>query len=207
MSVSLALGILLFGGMTYLGAYLKTRWGLSYAAIGLVLGVYGLTTLVVARSQTWVARRISEPNRFLLGALASCSAFGGIALIPVWELTPVSMLLLGIGVAGVVSAQDDGEHSGAHASMHGGAHGGAHPDGDLVFFLSAEGHRYSKSARQPAPDLNEDAALASDIVLSMTRGKFRLFAEYLLTSEEHDLERSGSEKQDVRHDHQQVEAA
>jgi hypothetical protein len=91
-------------------------------------------------------------------------------------------LIAGVAVQ-AASAQDDAT---GRAEGHAGH---AHPNGDLVFFASAEAHRYSRSASQPAPDLNEDAAVAADIVLALTRGKYRLFGEYLFTSEEHDLER------------------
>lgn len=61
------------------------------------------------------------------------------------------------------------------------------PGKELVLFLSSEASHISSSA--PASALNEDASLSADIVLALTRDRFRLFGEYLLTTEEHDLER------------------
>jgi len=61
------------------------------------------------------------------------------------------------------------------------------PGKELVVFLSAEAHNISSSGSTET--LNEDAWFAADIVLALTRDRFRLFGEYLLTTEEHDLER------------------
>lgn len=77
---------------------------------------------------------------------------------------------------------------GAHAQTppeHSSDHG--HPDKELVLFVSGEAHHISSSRSTSA--LNEDAWLSADIVLALTRDRFRLFGEYLLSAEEHDLER------------------
>jgi hypothetical protein len=62
-----------------------------------------------------------------------------------------------------------------------------HSASELVFFLSAEGHRLSDSASGITP--HEDASPAADIVLAIKRGKFRLFGEYLLSPRDHEMER------------------
>lgn len=80
-----------------------------------------------------------------------------------------------IAAAGAAHAQAPSEHDHAH------------PERELVFFLSAEAHHLSASRSTSA--LNEDAWLSGDIVLALTRDRFRLFGEYLLSAEEHDLER------------------
>jgi hypothetical protein len=61
------------------------------------------------------------------------------------------------------------------------------PGKELVLFLSSEAHHISSSGSSEA--LNEDAWFAADIVLALTRDRFRLFGEYLVSPEEHDLER------------------
>lgn len=93
-----AQGVLFFGGMTYLGAYLHERWGLSYAAVGLCLGVYGLTMILAARLLPWFARRLDEPRRFLSGAIASGLGYVGLGLMPTWEGATCTLILLGIGL-------------------------------------------------------------------------------------------------------------
>ncbi|MGE3270278.1 MAG: MFS transporter, partial [Chloroflexota bacterium] len=96
-------GMLLMGGMTYLGAYLRDRWGLSYVAIGLCLGVYGLALVVSGRILPWAARRIPEPGRFVFGGLASAAGYLLIALAPGWELATLMLVLLGFGWTGAHS--------------------------------------------------------------------------------------------------------
>lgn len=66
-------------------------------------------------------------------------------------------------------------------------HGGSHPSGELVLFASLEGHEFSTPAS--ANQLNEDANAIGDAVFAINRGRFRLFGEYQLSDEEHDLER------------------
>jgi hypothetical protein len=62
-----------------------------------------------------------------------------------------------------------------------------HQEKELVLFVSGEAHHISSSRSTDA--LNEDAWFSADIVLALTRDRFRLFGEYLLSAEEHDLER------------------
>ncbi|MGE3909688.1 MAG: MFS transporter [Chloroflexota bacterium] len=93
-------GMLLMGGMTYLGAYLRDRWGLSYVAIGLCLGVYGLALVISGRILPWAARRVPEPGRFVFGGLASAAGYLLIALAPDWELATLTLVLLGFGWTG-----------------------------------------------------------------------------------------------------------
>lgn len=62
-----------------------------------------------------------------------------------------------------------------------------HPSSEFVLFASAEGHSFSSPAS--ANQLNEDANVIGDAVFAINRGRFRLFGEYQLSDEEHDLER------------------
>lgn len=93
-------GMLLFGGMTYLGAYLRDEWGLSYVAIGLCLGVYGAALVVSGRLLPWFARKVSEPGRFLFGGLANVVGYALLAATPSWEIATVLLIVLGFGFTG-----------------------------------------------------------------------------------------------------------
>lgn len=66
----------------------------------------------------------------------------------------------------------------------------AHHDhgGEMLLFTSAVAHRYSP--RTSAPLLKEDAPFAADLVLSLgSEKRWRLFGEFLASTEEHDVER------------------
>lgn len=62
-----------------------------------------------------------------------------------------------------------------------------HPSSEFVLFASAEGHSFSSPAS--ANELNEDANAIGDAVFAINRGRFRLFGEFQLSNQEHDLER------------------
>lgn len=96
-------GMLLMGGMTYLGAYLRDRWSLSYVAIGLCLGVYGIALVVSGRMLPWFAGRVPEPGRFLFGGLVSALGYALMGLVASWELATVMLVLLGFGWTGAHS--------------------------------------------------------------------------------------------------------
>ncbi|MCC7372028.1 MAG: MFS transporter [Chloroflexi bacterium] len=93
-------GMLLMGGMTFLGAYLRDRWGLSYVAIGLCLGVYGAALVLSGKLLPWAARRFGESSRFVFGGVSSALGYLLISLVPSWEVATVMLILLGFGWTG-----------------------------------------------------------------------------------------------------------
>jgi len=93
-----------------------------------------------------------------------------------WTLV---VMLASVACVGTAHADDmDG---------YGHMHGDSHPSSELVLFASLEGHEFSAPAS--ANQLNEDATAIGDAVFAINRGRFRLFGEYQLSDEEHDLER------------------
>ncbi|MBS0387108.1 MAG: hypothetical protein JSR15_01410 [Proteobacteria bacterium] len=91
----------------------------------------------------------------------------------------VVAILAGLLCAGVAYADDMDGYDHVHA--------GSHPSSEFVLFASLEGHEFSAPAS--ANQLNEDANAIGDAVFAINRGRFRLFGEYQLSDEEHDLER------------------
>ena len=90
----------------------------------------------------------------------------------------LATLLLACGAAVPAwAAEPEGDHGSGHV----------HPATSLLFFASAEAHRFKPGT--PTRDVNEDVPLAADIVLTVSRDRFRVFGEFLLSREEHDLER------------------
>jgi predicted MFS family arabinose efflux permease len=96
-------GGLLFGGLTYLGAFLRDGWGLPYPTIGLVLAAYGAASVIGSRLLPWYARRVSEPRRFLSGMLVTAAGYLAVALLPAWEPFGVVMFVLGLAFIGAHS--------------------------------------------------------------------------------------------------------
>lgn len=89
------------------------------------------------------------------------------------------LALIGSLCAFTVFADDPGYRDHRHPDSH--------PSSEFVVFASAEAHNFSTPAS--ASELNEDANVIGDAVFAYNRGRFRLFGEYQLSSEEHDLER------------------
>jgi len=98
-------------------------------------------------------------------------------LAALWRPVTASLVVCWSTYAGCVCAQAADEHATRHEQ----------PAKELVVFVTTEAHHISSDAS--AATLNEDAWFAADIVLALTRDRFRLFGEFLLTSEERDLER------------------
>jgi hypothetical protein len=61
------------------------------------------------------------------------------------------------------------------------------PSSEFVLFVSAEAHHFTEAASNG--ELNEDAPLIGDAVFAVNHDRFRLFGEFQLSREEHDLER------------------
>ena len=93
-------GIFVTGGFTYLGAFLRARFGISYLAIGLILACYAGGTLLTSR---YVLRRrllcLSERQLIVAGGI--CLGGGFLSLWPLGTplLAPLPILLMGVGFA------------------------------------------------------------------------------------------------------------
>jgi len=96
--------------------------------------------------------------------------------LPVLARRLSTLLLAGCTLAASGAEPDEG-----HAAGH------VHPATSLLFFASAEAHRFTP--RTPGRAVNEDVPLAADIVMTVSRDRFRVFGEFLVNREEHDLER------------------
>src|SRR4051812_30823594 len=72
-------------------------------------------------------------------------------------------------------------------SYHEHQHDDSRLSSEFVVFTSAEAHYFSTP--MSTAQLNEDASLQADAVFAFNWKRFRMFGEYLLSSEEHDLER------------------
>jgi len=76
----------------------------------------------------------------------------------------------------------------AHAVDGGDHHNmSSQPSSEFVLFVSAEAHHFTEAASNG--ELNEDAPLIGDAVFAVNHDRFRLFGEFQLSKEEHDLER------------------
>jgi predicted MFS family arabinose efflux permease len=97
-------GFLLWGPVTYLGAYAAARYGLNQFAVGLLIALFGVGTMV-GGALMGSLRRLSEGGLAWMGGLAM-----GLALLIIaprigpldsWVIFAAAMLLLGLGFVGL----------------------------------------------------------------------------------------------------------
>jgi predicted MFS family arabinose efflux permease len=92
-------GILVWGGVTYLGSFATTRHGLDQFGVGLLIALFGVGIMTGGALVATVRRWISEGALAGLGGALMGAAY--LILIPRWPWSAfaVSMLGLGLGYA------------------------------------------------------------------------------------------------------------
>jgi len=90
-------GFFLWGTVTYLGALAVSRHGLDQFAVGMLIALFGIGTMVGGSLMAPVRRRVSE--NALAGGGGALLALAFLALIPrwPWPVFGAAMLLLGLG--------------------------------------------------------------------------------------------------------------
>ncbi len=92
-------GTFVWGGFTFLGAYLNTRFGVSYFIIGLVLACYGFGTVATSRLLPRVLPLFGETGLILWGGGLLAASWLLFLVLPAWPIFVVPMLTLGAGFA------------------------------------------------------------------------------------------------------------
>lgn len=90
-------GFLLYGALTFVGAFLKNDLGMSYSALGLVLacfGVGGLSYTVLAR---YFVKRLGERGMILCGGLLMAAGFAVCSVATVAWPVAAAMASSGLG--------------------------------------------------------------------------------------------------------------
>lgn len=90
-------GFLLWGGVTYLGAFGTARHGLDQFAVGLLIAVFGVGTMVGGSLMGHIRRRASENTLAAAGGSLMGAAFLGLVPHWPWAMFAASMALLGVG--------------------------------------------------------------------------------------------------------------
>ena len=94
-------GFLLWGAVTYLGAYAVSQYRIGQLGVGLLFALFGVGTMVGGVLMAPLRRRLSEPGLAKWGGLLM-----GLALLMMipdgpWPVFAVAMLLLGLGFVGL----------------------------------------------------------------------------------------------------------
>ena len=99
-------GFLLWGAMTYLGAYAAGHYGLDQLRVGLLIALFGVGTMVGGAFMGPLRHHLSE--RALAGGGGGLMGLALLMITPdaaaragAWPLFAVAMLLLGLGLVGL----------------------------------------------------------------------------------------------------------
>jgi YNFM family putative membrane transporter len=90
-------GGIFFSGLTYIAADLHTRFGLSFSAVGLVVGAYGVGSVLYAGSVHRLVETIGERGLVIGGGIVVMLGFLTLAGEPFWQTAPAAVCLLGFG--------------------------------------------------------------------------------------------------------------
>jgi predicted MFS family arabinose efflux permease len=90
-------GFCFYGGFVYVGASLRDRFDLAYAAIGAILAGFGIGGLIYSRTIRYLLRRLGEPGLVLLGGSLVSTCMLALAVIGSWQLAIPLVILTGIG--------------------------------------------------------------------------------------------------------------
>lgn len=90
-------GVSFLGPYTYLSTYLHDRFSLGFAAIGAILGCFGLGGLVYAALAGRIVASLGPRNMVVSGGFLMALAYGLCLLVPAWWIVPLSTTLCGVG--------------------------------------------------------------------------------------------------------------
>jgi MFS transporter, YNFM family, putative membrane transport protein len=96
LAVALETG-LVFGAFAYIGADLHVRFGLSFTLVGVIVGAFGVGGLLYALTVTQLVPRLGQTGLALYGSMILGLAYLTLAFAPVAWLTPLAVLLIGLG--------------------------------------------------------------------------------------------------------------
>lgn len=90
-------GLLFFGALAYIGAFMRHTFGFDYATIGLLLGGFGIGGLGYILTVGPSVRRLGEPGMVALGGVLLTAGFTGLLLAEGRAGLGAAMLVIGFG--------------------------------------------------------------------------------------------------------------
>jgi predicted MFS family arabinose efflux permease len=90
-------GALFQGVFPYVSADLHLRFGLSFTAIGIIIGVFATGGLIYAGTVRALMRRLGQSGIASAGGVLMGLSFLMLAVEPVWHFAPLAVLGIGLG--------------------------------------------------------------------------------------------------------------
>jgi MFS transporter, YNFM family, putative membrane transport protein len=86
-----------WGAFAYVGADLHLRFSLTFSAIGLIVGTFGIGGLLYAASVQQLVNRFGQAGLAIFGGVLLGLAYVTLALSAAWWLTPIAVTAIGLG--------------------------------------------------------------------------------------------------------------
>jgi predicted MFS family arabinose efflux permease len=86
-----------WGAFAYVGADLHLRFGLSFTAIGLIVGTFGIGGLIYAGSVQQLVNLLGQPGLAIFGGIMLALAYVTLAIGAAWWLAPLAVTAIGLG--------------------------------------------------------------------------------------------------------------
>ena len=86
-----------WGAFAYVGADLHLRFGLSFTAIGLIVGTFGIGGLLYAASVQQLVNRLGQAGLAIFGGVLLGIAYLALAIGAAWWLAPLAVTAIGLG--------------------------------------------------------------------------------------------------------------
>src|SRR5262249_27015764 len=86
-----------WGAFAYVGADLHLRFSLTFSAIGLIVGTFGIGGLLYAASVQQLVNRFGQAGLAIFGGVLLGLAYLTLAFSAVWWLTPIAVTAIGLG--------------------------------------------------------------------------------------------------------------
>ncbi len=90
-------GFFLYGGVAYLGAFLRHKFAIDYATIGLLLSGFGIGGLCYILASRPIIRLLGESGMVRLGGCSALTGYLMLILLPAWQFAALGNFLLGFG--------------------------------------------------------------------------------------------------------------
>jgi predicted MFS family arabinose efflux permease len=90
-------GIVMFGGLAYVGAELHERFGISLTTVGAMLAAFGAGALFYSANAGMLVPRYGQSGLAAAGAISLSAGYATLALMPWVWLAPPGIALIGLG--------------------------------------------------------------------------------------------------------------
>ena len=90
-------GAIVWGAFAYIGAHLRSRFGLSFTLVGVTVACFGIGGLIYAAWVKLFVHTLGQVGLAITGGLIITAAYIELAIGPAWWLSPIATMAIGLG--------------------------------------------------------------------------------------------------------------